>query len=114
MAEGDYRKNFGEEQLEKLKAKVEEAVGHKVLDENITRIGLYTRRHSYKAGNIEVGKYVDKILSGCENEEVVAIFKTEAEFYVVCTPHHGVEEGKPYVFRDQDIYKVEEEEADGS
>lgn len=98
------------EELAKLKRDVEKAIGHSVLDENISRIGLYTRKHSYKSATITVGENLDKKISGCESEKVIAIFKTEAEYYVVLTPHHGINEGRPYVFRDQDIYKVEEEE----
>ncbi len=95
---------------EKLIQIVEDSIGHKVLDEKISKIGIYTRNHSYKSATIEVGESLDKNLAGCEDEKVIDIFKTEAEFYVVLTPNHGLEKGRPYIFRDQDIYKVEEEE----
>lgn len=95
---------------EKLMQMVEDSIGHKVLDEKISKIGIYTRNRSYKSATIEVGESLDKSISGCENEKVIDIFKTEAEYYVVLTPNHGIEKGRPYLFRDQDIYKVEEEE----
>ena len=80
-----------------------------MLDTKIDQIGLYTRCHSYKWVTIEEGKYLDKQITGPAKEEVLAIFKAKDGYYVVLTPNHGGTEGKPYIFREQEIYKIVEE-----
>ncbi|GEM_PF-4341585 len=109
MAEGDLLKDMTGEQLEAIRKSAEEFTGHRIYNKKIDKIGLYTRCHSYKWVTIEIGKYLDKQITGPSDEEVAAIFKTEGAYYVVCTPNHGVSQGEPFIFREQEIYKIVEE-----
>jgi hypothetical protein len=109
MAEGDILKTVTNEVVEGAKKRAEETTGHKLYDKKIGKLGLFTRCHCHKFCTIEVGKYLDKRISGSSDEEVAAIFEAEGELYLVFTPSHGLEKGRPYIFRDQEIYSIEEE-----
>ncbi|MFQ5953031.1 MAG: hypothetical protein ACE5JK_06475 [Candidatus Omnitrophota bacterium] len=109
MAEGDLLKNITESSREELRKNAEKTTGHKLLIKKIDEIGLYTRVHSYKFTTIEIGKYLDNRIAGCDNEEVGAIFESDSDSYVVCTANHGIEKGEPFIFRAQEIYEIVEE-----
>ncbi|MBF0217523.1 MAG: hypothetical protein HQL30_11080 [Candidatus Omnitrophica bacterium] len=109
MLEGELRKGMSLEDMEILKRRAETTTGHKVQRKKVSKIGLYTRTGLNKWANIEEGKFLDPRISGVNNDEVAAIFKTEADYYVVCTENHGVSKGHPFIFRHQEIYMVVEE-----
>jgi len=109
MAEGDLLRSIDGSRREDLRKLAEESTGHKLLPKKIDKIGLYTRLHMYRSSTIEIGKYLDKKISGCENEEVGAIFESDSDSYIVCSTNHGIEKGDPFIFRDQEIYKIVEE-----
>ena len=109
MPEGDLLKNISENDREKLRKKAEKSTGHNLLAKKIDEIGLYTRVHSYKFTTIEIGKFLDKRISGCDDEEVGAIFESDSDSFVVCTKNHGIEKGEPFIFRAQEIYEIVEE-----
>lgn len=109
MAEGDLLKKMTASDREELRRKTEERTGHEVLDAHVDKIGLYTRVGSHKWTTIEEGKYLDEQIAGEAEEEVLAIFKTDARYYVVCTPNHGGDKNDPFIFRNQEIYMIEEE-----
>jgi hypothetical protein len=109
MGEGDLFKSITGEEREELKKRAEEATGHKLLDKTIDEIGLYTRANSYKFTTIEIGKYLDRRISGSDDEEVGAIFESDSDSYIVCTKNHGIENGEPFIFRAQEIYEIIEE-----
>ena len=108
MAEGDILKTMTAETMEITKKRAEELTGHRPYDKRIEKLGLFTRCHSHKFCTIEVGRYLDKRISGPSDEEVAAIFEAEGDLYLVCTPNHGIQQGSPYIFRDQEIYSIEE------
>jgi hypothetical protein len=109
MAEGDLLRSIDAARREALRGLAEEATGHRLLPKKIDKIGLYTRLHMYRSSTIEIGKYLDKNISGCENEEVGAIFESDSDSYIVCSANHGISKGEPLIFRDQEIYKIVEE-----
>lgn len=109
MSEGDLLKIITEEKREEVRKRAEQATGHKLFPKKIDKIGLYTRTHYYLSSSLEIGRYMDKHISGCEDEEVGAIFESDSDSYVVCTTNHGVGKGEPYIFRDQEIYEIVEE-----
>lgn len=108
MAEGDLLREISDDLRDDIRKRAEEATGHKLFGKKIDKIGLYTR-NLYKSGEVEIGKYLDKQISGIDAEEVGAIFESDSDSYVVCTTNHGIKQGEPYIFRDQEIYKIVEE-----
>ena len=110
MTKGDRFKNMTEDMKARMIKYVEDNIEHKVYkDKHIDKIGLYSRCGTNKWTTIEVGECLDRQIAGPHDEEVAAIFETDGEYYVVCTPNHGMEKGRPYIFRDQEIYMVVEE-----
>jgi hypothetical protein len=109
MAEGDLLKSINDESRNEIRKRAEETAGHRLLDKKIDEIGLYTRVHSYKFTTIEIGKYLDKRIAGCDEEEVGAIFESDSDSYIVCTDNHGITKGEPFIFRAQEIYEIIEE-----
>ena len=109
MSEGDLLRSLDDSGREELRKFAEQATGHRLLDKKIEKIGLYTRLHMYRSSTIEIGKFLDKSISGCENEEVGAIFESDSDSYIVCSTNHGISKGDPFIFRDQEIYKIVEE-----
>jgi len=109
MGEGDVLKTLTDNAIEAAKKRAEEVTGHEIYNKKIDKLGIFSRCRSHKFCTIEVGKYLDKRIAGPHNEEVAAIFEAKGELYLVFTPNHGLEQGVPYVFRDQEIYSIEEE-----
>jgi hypothetical protein len=109
MAEGDIFRELTPEARESIKRTIQDKTGFEVLDTHIEKIGLYTKVGSRKWTTIEEGKYLDPQIAGDGDEEVLAIFKTAPSYYIVCTPNHGVNRNKPFIFRNQEIYMIEEE-----
>src|SRR6056297_166196 len=109
MTEGELLRDMPEEEKKEIKQYIEKTTGHKIRDEKIDEIGIYSKSHSYQSISIELGKVLDEKIAENAREEVVAILEAEGGFYLVCTPGHGYKEGEPYIFRDQDVYRIEEE-----
>jgi hypothetical protein len=109
MGEGDLLKGMTDQKREEIRKVAEEKTGHKLLQKKVDEIGLYTRSGSYKFCTIEIGKYLDERIAGTANEEVGAIFESDADLHVVCTDKHGINGGEPFIFRDQEIYEIQEE-----
>ena len=109
MAEGDLLRAMDEGRRDEIRKLAETATGHRLLPKKIDKIGLYTRLHMYRSSTIEIGKYLDKSISGCPDEEVGAIFESDSDSYIVCSANHGINKGEPLIFRDQEIYKIVEE-----
>ena len=110
MAEGDLLKTINDERREEIRKQAEGLTGHNVFGKKFLKLGLFTRCHSYKFCTIEIGKYLDKRIAGSDDEEVGAIFEAGGDIYLVCTPNHGIEKGNPYIFRNQEVYSIVEEE----
>lgn len=109
MAEGDLLKTINAEKREKIRKRAEKSTGHRLLKKKVDEIGLYTRTRLYRFCAIEIGKYLDERIAGCPDEEVGAIFESDADSHIVCTANHGVNKGEPFIFRDQEIYEIVEE-----
>ncbi len=102
--EGDILKTMTDEMQEGIRKFVEETMGRTLGKKKIKAFYVRTR----KAGNIkiEIGKYLDRRESDTSNEEVIAIFESDAFF--VCTPNRGAFRGHPYIFGTEEVLQIEE------
>ncbi len=104
--EGDLLKTVTEKVREGIRKFAEETTGWTVSNRRIRTILVHTSRHNVGNIKIEIGKYVDSRMSDTPNEEVMAIFESNA--FLVCTPNRGVLRGMPYLYGKDEVYKVEE------
>jgi hypothetical protein len=106
--EGDLLKTVTEEVRENIRKYLEETTGWAVSNRRIKALVVYPRpsRHKIYGVTIEIGKYLDNRMSDTPNEEVMAIFESNA--FLVCTQNRGVLRGMPYLYGKEEVQNVKE------
>ncbi len=91
-----------------IKKFVEQSMGGKVGEREIKAIWVHPQAEHVKILDdikIEVGNTLDSRMSDSPGEMVYAIFESFA--FLVCTPKRGVLKRIPYLYNNNEVYKVE-------
>ena len=106
--EGNLLKTVTEKMREDIRKFAEKTTGWTVSNRRIKAIWVHPHPSHHKIYNvkIEIGKYLDSRMSDTPNEEVMAIFESNA--FLVCTPNRGVLQGMPYLYGKEEVYELEE------
>ena len=105
---GDPIKTVTDEMREGMRKFAEETLGWKVSKKKIKAIWVYPKGRYDDIGKlkIEVGKLIDSRMTDTPNENVMAIFESNA--YLVCTFNRGGARGAPYLYGKEEVFEIEE------
>ncbi len=92
------------EEYERLRGQLEKRYRAKVLDRKIRAIRVNSSYHWQPKLFIEVGKFCGHLELDGPPEKIMVIY--ESRSFLVCTPGHGYEGGRPYVFARADVREV--------
>jgi hypothetical protein len=89
------------EEFEATRLQLEKMYHEKVLDRRVRSIRVNSSYRWQPQMTIEVGKFASHLTPDGPPEKIVAIY--ESRSFLVCTPGHGFEGGRPYIFPRTDV-----------